>query len=125
MDIICQPASVGTTQKYYKIMAHAIFITGGKQYRVTVGDVLNVDRISGLTTDGETSFDQVLMIEDESSSTIGTPTVAGASVTAKVLDAEARGPKGVAFKFKRRKGYHKKKGFRASLTRIEITGIKA
>ncbi len=106
-------------------MAHAIFITGGKQYRVTVGDVLNVDRISGLTTDGETSFDQVLMIEDESSSTIGTPTVAGASVTAKVLDAEARGPKGVAFKFKRRKGYHKKKGFRASLTRIEITGIKA
>ncbi len=120
-----QPASAGATQKYYKIMAHAIFITGGKQYRVTVGDVLNVDRISGLTTEGETSFDQVLLVEDDSKTTVGTPTVSGASVTAKVIDAEARGDKGVAFKFKRRKGYHKKKGFRAALTRIEITGIKA
>ncbi len=120
-----QPASAGTTRKYYKIMAHAIFITGGKQYRVTVGDVLNVDRISGLTTDGEASFDQVLLVEDGANTTIGAPTVAGASVTAKVIDAEARGEKGVAFKFKRRKGYHKKKGFRAALTRIEITGINA
>lgn len=106
-------------------MAYAVFITGGKQYRVTVGDVLNVDRIAGLTTDGETNFDQVLLVEGEGKTTVGTPTVAGASVTAKVVDAEARGVKGVAFKFKKRKGFHKKKGFRAALTRIEITGIKA
>ena len=56
---------------------------------------------------------------------IGTPTVVGATVTAKVLDAEARGPKGVAFKFKRRKGFHKKIGFRAALTKVQVTAINA
>ncbi|MFI3244281.1 MAG: 50S ribosomal protein L21 [Akkermansia sp.] len=106
-------------------MAYAVFITGGKQYRVTVGDVFNVDRISGLEQGGETSFDKVLLIENEGTTTVGTPTVAGATVVAKVLDAEARGVKGVAFKFKKRKGFHKKKGFRAALTRIEITAINA
>ncbi len=106
-------------------MAHAVFITGGKQYRVTEGDVLNVDRISGLESGGEASFDKVLLVEDGATTTVGTPTVEGAVVSAKVIDAEARGAKGVAFKFKRRKGFHKKKGFRAALTRIEITGIKA
>ena len=55
-------------------------------------------------------------------SQIGTPTVEGASVTAKVL-SQYRGPKGVAFKFKRRKGFHKTKGFRRSLTTLEITSI--
>ncbi len=105
-------------------MAYAVFITGGKQYRVTVGDVFNVDRISGLDQDGETSFDKVLLIEDEGTTTVGVPTIEGATVTAKVIDAAARGVKGVAFKFKKRKGYHKKKGFRASLTRLEIIAIK-
>jgi large subunit ribosomal protein L21 len=50
------------------------------------------------------------------------PLVAGASVTAKVL-SQFRGPKGVAFKFKRRKGYHKTKGYRRSLTKLEVTSI--
>ncbi len=106
-------------------MAYAVFITGGKQYRVTEGDALNVDRISGLENEGEVTFDKVLLIETEEGTTVGTPVIEGASVVAKVVDAEARGQKGIAFKFKRRKGYHKKKGFRAALTRIEITGIKA
>ena len=83
-------------------MAYAVFTSGNKQYRVTVGDVLTVDRISGLVNDGETTFDQVLLVEDGDATKVGTPTVAGATVTAKVLDAEARGAKGIAFKFKRR-----------------------
>ena len=93
-------------------MAYAVFTSGSKQYRVTVGDVLTVDRISGLEKDGEATK-------------VGTPTVAGATVTAKVLDPEARGVKGIAFKFKRRKGFHKKKGFRAALTKVQVTAINA
>ncbi len=106
-------------------MAYAVFTSGSKQYRVTVGDVLTVDRISGLEKDGETTFDKVLLIEDGETTTVGTPTVAGATVTAKVLEPEARGAKGIAFKFKRRKGFHKKIGFRAALTKVEITSINA
>ena len=108
-----------------KTMAYAVFTSGSKQYRVTVGDVLTVDRISGLEKDGEATFDQVLLLEDGDKTTVGTPTVAGAKVIAKVLDPEARGAKGIAFKFKRRKGFHKKKGFRAALTKVEITAINA
>ena len=106
-------------------MAYAVFTSGSKQYRVTVGDVLTVDRISGLEKDGEATVDQVLLLEDGDKTTVGTPTVAGAKVIAKVLDPEARGAKGIAFKFKRRKGFHKKKGFRAALTKVEITAINA
>lgn len=106
-------------------MAYAVFTSGNKQYRVTVGDVLTVDRIAGLAKDGETTFDKVLLVENEGKTSVGTPTVAGATVTAKVLDEAARGPKGVAFKFKRRKGFHKKIGFRAALTKVQITAINA
>lgn len=104
---------------------YAIFKTGGKQYRVQVGDVVSVDRLSGVENDGETIFDQVLFVGNEGKAAVGAPLVSGATVTAKVLDAAERGPKGIAFKFKRRKGFHKKKGFRAALTKVEITAINA
>lgn len=106
-------------------MAYAVITSGSKQYRVTVGDVLVVDRLADLEKDGEMTFDQVLLVEDGEATKVGTPVVEGAKVTAQVLDAEARGPKGVAFKFKRRKGFHKKKGFRAALTKVKITAINA
>ncbi len=115
----------GCNLKNREIMAYAVFTSGSKQYRVTVGDVFTVDRISGLEKDGEITFDKVLLVEDGDATTVGTPTVAGATVTARVLDPEARGAKGIAFKFKRRKGFHKKKGFRAALTKVEITAINA
>ena len=106
-------------------MAYAVITSGSKQYRVTVGDVLTVDRLPELEKDGEVTFDKVLLVEDGEATKVGTPVVDGAKVTAQVLDAEARGPKGVAFKFKRRKGFHKKKGFRAALTKVKITAINA
>lgn len=115
----------GCNTKIHKIMAYAVITSGSKQYRVTVGDVLTVDRISGLEKDGEATFDQVLLVEDGDTTKVGTPTVSGASVKAQVLDPEARGVKGIAFKFKRRKGFHKKKGFRAALTQVKITAINA
>ena len=102
-------------------MAYAVIKTGGKQYRVAAGDKIDVDKLN-LEVDSETSFDEVLMVNDGSSIRIGSPVVDGATVSAKVLD-QFRGPKGVAFKFKRRKGFHKTKGYRRHMTKLEITGI--
>lgn len=102
-------------------MSYAVFKTGGKQYRVQQGDRLDVERLD-VQVDDEIRFVEVLLVNDGSTTTVGTPLVDGASVTARVLD-QCRGPKGIAFKFKRRKGYHKTKGFRRALTKVEITGI--
>ena len=102
-------------------MAYAVFKTGGKQYRVQEGDTLDIEKLEG-EVDGEVQFAEVLLVNDGSATTVGTPLVEGAAVTANVLD-QFRGPKGVAFKFKRRKGHHKTKGYRRALTKVEITGI--
>ena len=102
-------------------MAYAVFKTGGKQYRVSAGDTLDVEKLDA-EVGAETSFDEVLLVNDGSTTTVGAPVVDGAKVTAKVVD-QFRGKKGIAFKFKRRKGFHKTKGYRRSLTKIEITNI--
>ncbi len=104
------------------IMGYAVIKTGGKQYRVQQGDKIDVEKLA-LDVDSEITFD-VLLVGEGASVTVGKPTVAGASVTAKVVE-QFRGEKGVAFKFKRRKGFHKKIGFRRHLTKLEITGIIA
>ncbi len=104
-------------------MAYAIFKTGGKQYKVQEGDKIDVEKLD-VEVGGEASFDEVLMIGDGSSTKIGDPTIAGASVTAAVID-QHRAKKVTAFKFKRRKGHHKTKGHRQPLTRLEIKSISA
>jgi len=101
-------------------MAYAVIKTGGKQYRVQQGDKLDVEKLDA-EVDSELTFD-ALMVGEGGSVKIGAPLVEGASVTAKVI-LQHRGPKGVAFKFKRRKGFHKTKGFRRHLTQLEITSI--
>jgi large subunit ribosomal protein L21 len=101
-------------------MAYAVIKTGGKQYRVQQGTKFDVEKLDA-EVDAEIRFD-ALIVGDGETVKIGAPTVPGASVTAKVL-SQFRGPKGVAFKFKRRKGFHKTKGFRRSLTKLEITSI--
>ena len=103
-------------------MAYAIFKTGGKQYRVQTGDVIDVECINTLEEGAEASFDQVLMVENDGKVTVGTPMVEGATVSAKVV-SQFRGKKIIAFKFKRRKGFHKKKGSRRAMTKLEITAI--
>ena len=102
-------------------MAYAVFKTGGKQYRVQKGDTLDVEKIDAEVGD-EAKFDEVLLVNDGSTTTVGAPFVEGAAVTAKVVD-QFRGKKGVAFKFKRRQGYHKTKGFRRHMTKLEVTSI--
>ena len=101
-------------------MAYAVIKTGGKQYRIQEGEKFDVERLNA-EVDSEIKFDVLLMGEGDSVK-IGAPLVAGASVTAKVI-SQFRGPKGVAFKFKRRKGFHKTKGFRRSLTTLQVTSI--
>ena len=101
-------------------MAYAVIKTGGKQYRVQEGTTFDVEKLDA-EVDSEIKFDALLVGEGETVK-IGAPLVDGASVTAKVV-SQFRGPKGIAFKFKRRKGYHKTKGYRRCLTKLEITSI--
>ena len=101
---------------------YAIIQTGSKQYKVAVGDIIEVEKLD-LEAGAEVTFDQVLAVAgDDGKLNIGTPMVDGAKVSAKVLD-EFRAKKIVAFKMKRRKGYRRTIGHRQTLTRVEITAI--
>jgi large subunit ribosomal protein L21 len=98
----------------------AVFKTGGKQYRVAAEDVLKVDKVKGAP--GEiVEFGEVLLVAGDSV-TLGAPTVAGATVAAEVLD-QARGPKIIAFKKRRRKNSRRKRGHRQEFTLLRITEI--
>jgi large subunit ribosomal protein L21 len=119
--VISPPAHRGGIQPFLNTaMAYAVIKTGGKQYRVQQGTRFDVEKLEA-AVDSEIQFDALLVGEGESVK-IGTPLVAGASVTVKVLN-QYRGPKEIAFKFKRRKGFHKTKGYRRSLTTLEVTSI--
>ena len=98
---------------------YAIIKTGGKQYRVTEGDTLRVEKLNVEGT--SVTFDQVLLVGGEEVK-IGAPIVEGASVSAEIL-REGRAKKIIVFKKKRRKGYHKKQGHRQAYTEVKITGI--
>ena len=100
---------------------YAIIKTGGKQRRVSQGDIIAVEKIEGNKGDALV-FDEVLMVANEGDIKIGTPTLTGAKVVSEILE-QAKGPKIVVFRMKRRKGYHKKTGHRQLLTRVKITDI--
>ncbi|MFT4640872.1 MAG: large subunit ribosomal protein L21 [Verrucomicrobiales bacterium] len=104
-------------------MAYAIIKTGGKQYRVSEGLHLDVEKLD-VAVGEQTTLNEVLFYSDGSAANIGDPTIEGASVTASVMD-QFRDKKVTAFKFKRRKGYHKTKGHRRQLTRLRIDSISA
>ena len=99
---------------------YAVVKTGGKQYKVTVGEKLNVEQIPA-ELDSQVEL-EVLMIADGDKVTVGAPTVAGAKVVAKVV-AHGRGEKVRIFKMRRRKHYQKRQGHRQNYTRIEIVSI--
>ncbi|MCF4166986.1 50S ribosomal protein L21 [Zavarzinia compransoris] len=99
----------------------AVIKTGGKQYKVAENDVISVERLEGEA--GSTlSLDQVLMVGEGESVTIGAPTVAGATVTAEIV-GQARGPKLIVFKKRRRQNSRRKNGHRQDLTVLKITSI--
>ena len=100
---------------------YAIIATGGKQYRVSEGDVISIERIPGEKGDS-VPFDQVLMVGKEGDVRIGRPIVEGAKVVGEIL-AQTQGDKITVFKTKKRKGYRKKTGHRQPLTSLKIREI--
>lgn len=102
---------------------YAVVETGAKQYRVTAGDTLEVERLDAEV--GKTvTLDKVLLVNNDGQLTVGTPVVSQASVVADVLK-HVRGEKVVTFKMKKRKGHHKTIGHRQELTILKIKEIKA
>lgn len=101
----------------------AIVSIAGQQFKIKEGQEIFVHSL-GAEEGDKVSFDEVLLLGDDSSTTIGTPTIASASVGATVLGAQ-KGDKVIVFKKKRRKGYKVKNGHRQQFTKIKIDSIKA
>ena len=100
---------------------YAVIKTGGKQHKVSEGDVIAIEKISGGKGDAFV-FDEVLMVEKDGDIRIGRPLVEGAKVTGEIL-AQTKSDKLIVFKMKKRKGYHKKTGHRQQLTSMKIKEI--
>ena len=100
----------------------AIIATGGKQYKVSEGDIIKVERLGAAAGEAVT-FDQVLAVSDGELKA-GNPTVAGASVSATVVE-EGKGKKVIVYRYKRKTGYHKKNGHRQIYTAVKIDKINA
>lgn len=101
----------------------AVFQSGGKQHRVSEGDVVKVELLEG-EPGAEVTFDRVLMVADGDNVNVGTPYVNDGKVTAEVVRVD-RGKKVRIIKFKRRKDYLKRHGHRQWFTEVKITGISA
>jgi len=101
-------------------MLYAVIKTGGKQYRVSIGDIIHVEKLA--LEDGATVEFEPLMLSDESGVRVGTPSVAGAKVVAKVV-RQVKGKKIIVFKYKSKKDYRKKQGHRQPYTQLEIVSI--
>lgn len=102
---------------------HAIIVTGGKQYKVTEGDVLYIEKLEVEAGD-KITFDKVLAVLDGDNATFGTPVVSGASVEANVVK-NGKGKKVIVFKYKPKKNYCRRQGHRQPYTKIEITKVNA
>lgn len=101
--------------------AYAVIGTGGKQYRVKPGDTLKVELLEG-EAGGAVTFDAVLALSDGKDLKVGAPFIKGAKVSAQIVE-QTKGPKVVAFKKRRRKGYNRKVGHRQPLTAVRVTSI--
>ena len=99
----------------------AVIKTGGKQYRVQKGDVLEVEKL-GVEEGKKVTFEEVLLVEDNGKTLVGTPLVDKAQVIAAIVE-DFKGEKVIVFKKKRRKQYKKKRGHRQELTRVKIEEI--
>lgn len=100
---------------------YAVIRTGGKQYRVAEGQWLDVEKLP-FEVGADVDFDEVLLIADGDTMTVGRPLVEGAKVTGKVIRQD-RAKKILVFKYRRRKNYRLRRGHRQYFTRIQITGV--
>ena len=116
-----RPKGCSINRSFGENVMYAILETGSKQYRVSVGDTVQVERLP--VAEGQpVTFERVLLVSGEGNVTVGSPTVAGASIVGEVM-GHIRGEKKTAFKMKRRKGYHKTIGHRQELTVLKIKEI--
>ena len=99
---------------------YAVIVSGGKQYKVSEGDVIRVEKLE-VEEGAKITFDQVLLLNDGSLK-IGTPTVANAKVRGTVLQ-NGKGKKVIVYRYKRKSGYHKKNGHRQLFTEVKIDKI--
>jgi len=100
----------------------AVIKTGNKQYIVTPGQTIKIEKIEG-EAGATVQFPEVLLVENDKAVEVGEPTVKGATVTGKIIN-QGKGPKVIAYKYKAKKRYHKKIGHRQFLTEVQITGIE-
>ena len=107
---------------------YAVVLVGSHQYRVEKDDIFEIEKMDSIadgdTQGQETKLDQVLLVQQNGKSKLGQPFVPKASVTCEVL-GEVRLPKTISFKFKRRKGYKRKKGHRQTVVRLRVKSIQA
>lgn len=103
-------------------MLYAVIKTGGKQYKVSQGDLVQVEKLAGEVGD-EIALDQVLFIGGNGEVKIGTPTLPGAKVTGEIVE-QGQAKKVLVFKKKRRKSYSRQRGHRQKLTKLKITEIQ-
>jgi len=104
-------------------MAYAIIKTGGKQYKVATGDVIEIEKLD-VQPGGATNFSDVLFYANGAEIKSDATALKGATVDAEVI-AQTKGDKVIAFKYRRRKGYHRTVGHRQKLTKVKITAINA
>ncbi|MEK6680495.1 MAG: 50S ribosomal protein L21 [Nitrospirota bacterium] len=102
---------------------YAVVETGGKQYKVSQGDVISVERLSGKAGE-KVALEKILMINDGNKTVIGNPVVKSAKVVGEIVK-EGRGEKIIVFKMKRRKNYRRTRGHRQTYTSLKITEITA
>lgn len=104
-------------------MEFAVIKTGGKQYKVSVGESLNIEKITGEFKEGDKiTFDKVLLVDNEKDTTIGTPYIDGAKVEA-VLEKIGRAKKVTVIKYKQKSRYYKKNGHRQPFFKVKIMAI--
>lgn len=102
---------------------YAVIKTGGKQYKVTEGQTIKVEKLAA-DVDSKVELTEVLLVSKDGKIEVGTPVLEGAKVVATVL-SQGKGPKVINFKYKPKKGFHKKKGHRQPFTELEIKSIEA
>ncbi len=103
-------------------MSYAVFKTGGKQYRAGTGEILTIEKLEG-ETGSTVTFSEVLLVGEGSNIIVGND-IKGGRVVAEIVD-QIKGPKLIAYKYKRRKGYHRTVGHRQRLTKVKVTEISA
>lgn len=103
------------------VQMYAIIETGGKQYKVAEGDIITVEKL-GVEAGQDFTFDKVLVVAKDGDVKVGAPYIEGAAVTASVI-GDGKAKKVVVYKYKPKKGFHKKKGHRQPFTKLQIKSI--